>query len=177
MWTLSLIVQRCSEWTTTAVSKPPRPIAEENGEPCAREPAREVESKTMPEIESKTIIRYGFKMDDANWKDLKRDLKNMNWDELKHGTAEDALDFFMDHLWLLLCTHIPYQEIVFHKKSHPWLNAKCKEAIEKKNAAEDSPEFQALQKECRQVLTEEYQTYLRNLKEKIAKLPKGSKQR
>ena len=93
----------------------------------------------MPEIESKTIIRYGFKMDDANWKDLKRDLKNMDWDELKNGTAEDALDFFMDHLWLLLCTHIPYQEIVFHKKSHPWLNAKCKEAIEKKNAAEDSP--------------------------------------
>ena len=61
------------------------------------------------------------------------------------------------------------------KKSHPWLNAKCEEAIRKKNAAESTEQFDEYRKDCSSVLAKEYQTYLGKLKEKIAKLKKGSK--
>ena len=61
------------------------------------------------------------------------------------------------------------------KQSHPWLNEKCREAIEKKNEAEDTPSFEDARSSCAQVLAAEYQKHISDLKTKINALPKGSK--
>ena len=99
----------------------------------------------------------------------------MNWSILKKGTAEDAAQTFLSHLWVLLCRHIPFSETFHEKRSHPWLNDRCEKAIQKKNAAENSEDFHMKRDECSKILKEEYQAYLHNLKSKIAELPKGSK--
>ena len=130
----------------------------------------------FPEIESLKIIRKRFNLRHAKWKDLKKALTNFDWGPLKHGSAEDAAGFFLDVLWTLLCTYIPYEEAVVQKRSHPWLNAKCEEAIRMKNLSETSSNFDLARKQCAEIFIEEYQNYLEKLKERIANLKKGSKQ-
>ena len=100
----------------------------------------------------------------------------MAWAPLRQGTSEDALNYFLGMVWLLLCTHIPYEEIHTKKSSHPWLNNKCEDAIRAKNAAEGTSGFASARNECSTILASEYQAYLGRLKTKIANLPKGSKE-
>ena len=130
----------------------------------------------VPEIQSKRIVRYGFSIKKANWKELKRSLKEMDWQKLQKDTAEDALNYFMEILWALLCTHIPFEEINFVKTSHPWLNERCREAIQRKNASEGTAEFDENRHSCSKILAAEYQVHLGKLKKKISDLSKGSKQ-
>ena len=82
----------------------------------------------------------------------------------------------MDVLWTSLWTHIPYEEVAIKKSSHPWLNEKCQSAISAKKRSEGQADFEQKRKECSQALAEEYQGYLSQLKTKIAKLEKGSKE-
>ena len=54
------------------------------------------------------------------------------------------------------------------------MNRKCEQAVEAKNAAEGSDEFERLRATCSSVLVEEYQSYIGKLKDKISKLSKIS---
>ena len=94
----------------------------------------------------------------------------------KSLTIDEALQEFMEILWHSLCKFIPYEEIRFEKTSHPWLNSKCRKAIEAKNEMEGSEKYAEARHQCSQILTSEYQKYVAQLKEKINSLPKGSKQ-
>ena len=94
---------------------------------------------------------------------------------LDRGTAEDALTYFLEMLGLCLQKHSPYRKTVQQKKSHPWLNENCEEAISKKNAAEGKPNFAAVQASCAEVLAKDYHLYLTMLKEKIASSKRWSK--
>ena len=100
----------------------------------------------------------------------------MDWEKLHSGTAEDAANFFVKILWYSICKFIPYKEVTMKKKSHPWINAACERAIATKNASEGNPSFEEKRRDCTRVLSEEYQKYLVQLKEKIAGLKKGSKE-
>ena len=130
----------------------------------------------LPEIKSLEIIKERFNLKRADWKGLNEKLNSTDWSPLRQGTANDAARFFMETLWISLCAFIPYEKIKFQKKSHPWINSRCEEAIRRKNAAEGTPQFQAMQQQCTSALAEEYHQYLKKLKEKITSLKKGSKQ-
>jgi len=107
---------------------------------------------------------------------LQKDLPEMDWRPLEQGTAEDAVNYFLEVLWLAIVKHIPQEEIMCKKSSHPWLNSRCRAAIIRKNAAENSDSFLISQKNCDEVLREERARYVEVLKLKLAKLPKRSKQ-
>ena len=100
----------------------------------------------------------------------------MDWQKLKKDTVEDALNYFMEILWALLCTHIPFEEINFVKTSHPWLNERCREAIQRKNDSEGTAEFDENRHSCSKILAAEYKVHLGKFKKKISELSKGSKQ-
>ena len=51
------------------------------------------------------------------------------------------------------------REVLIKKKSHPWVDSRC-EAIEAKNNAEGSIEFESKRALCAKVLPEDYQKYL-----------------
>ena len=103
-------------------------------------------------------------------------LLSVDWSVLRHGTADDAAKKFLEILWTYLCAFNPYEKIEFRKRSHPWINERCEQAIKRKNAAEGTHQFQDMQKECASILSNEYQPYLLKLKKKIASLKKGSKE-
>ncbi len=79
-------------------------------------------------------------------------------------------------LWIALCTHIPYEQVAIEKKSHPWLNTRCENAIKRKNEAEGSATFDETRAQCSQCLVDAHLKYIAKLKTKISKLKKGSKQ-
>ena len=103
-------------------------------------------------------------------------MANHDWEGLREGSCEDAAILFMTVLWTYLCSYIPFREVKMKKKSHPWLNKKCEAAILAKNNAQEGIDFEEKRRYCSQVLTEEYQSYVEVLKQKIADLKKGSKE-
>ena len=58
--------------------------------------------------------------------------------------------------------------------SHPWLNDRCEEAINKKNEAEGSDEFEAARLACAEILATEHQKYVEKVRTKLATLKRGS---
>ena len=130
----------------------------------------------LPEIQQKSICRYSWKLDEANWNDLENELADLDWSNLARGTAEDSLTYFLEILGLCLQKHIPYRKTLHKKKNHPWLNEQCERAILQKNNAEGTSDFQEMQGRCRRTLADEYQRYLETLRDKISSLKRGSKQ-
>ena len=94
-----------------------------------------------PEITSLRVVRKRFNLRRAEWSNLKDSLKKIDWTVLKKGSADDAAKFCLEMLWFTLCNHIPYEEVSIHKRSHPWLNKKCEEAINAKNTAESTENY------------------------------------
>ena len=109
------------------------------------------------------------------WQELQTSLRDFEWSELRNGSAEDALNYFLDILWMQLRKFIPFKIIREKKQAHPWLNSKCEEAITRKNAAQDKDSFAEAQQHCSEVLAEEYQIHDEALKAKMAALSRSDK--
>ena len=62
------------------------------------------------------------------------------------------------------------------KSTHPWLNDRCVQAVQKKTAAERIADYQACLEECSKTFLEEYRAYVAQTREKLRTLPKSSKQ-
>ena len=135
-----------------------------------------VASVPFPEVTTLHIKRERFNLHRARWTALKDALVLTDWTPLHRGTAEDAATFFMEILWMTLCTYIPYEEVQIKKKSHPWLNAACESAIAGKNAAENTATYESARAKCTRVLKEEQDKYIVQLRTKISNLSKGTKE-
>jgi hypothetical protein len=73
----------------------------------------------LPEISDLQFSRSRFNISRVNWPILRSALAGIDWSPLDRGNGADAATFFMEMLWTVLCTHIPYEQIVIKKKSHP----------------------------------------------------------
>ena len=93
-------------------------------------------SVPLPEITTLHMTRQRFNIARADWSSLKAALVSVDCSSLQRGCADDGATFFMELLWTALCTHIPYEDVVIKKSSHPWLNLRCENVIKAKNAAE-----------------------------------------
>ena len=112
---------------------------------------------------------------EAKWEALKKDISDYNWHSLGDGTAEDALNVFLEVLWLHLVKHIPRRPLQIVKRSHPWMNDRSRAAIAEKNRAEGTPAFSDASSKCAAILTEERLKQVEKVKEKMASLPSASK--
>ena len=68
----------------------------------------------------------------------------------------DAAIFLADCLHYCIDHFIPQRKINMFSSSHPWLNDRCRNAVERKNKAYGHSDFGMLAKECSQILLEEY---------------------
>ena len=73
----------------------------------------------LPEIAEIIIPRTLWHLKDAQWQALEKELSEIEWSNLKKGTAEDSLQYFLDILWTLLVRHIPSKKIKCKKSTHP----------------------------------------------------------
>ena len=126
-------------------------------------------------ILKKTVKREVWDLPKTDWKNLKKELHNYDWQPLKHGSAEDALTLFLEVLWLQLVKHIPRRSVENVKRSHPWVNDRSKKALQEKNDAERTPYFEAASKKCSIILAEECLKYVAHVKQKMATLKPGDK--
>ena len=131
---------------------------------------------SLPEVTDVAVPRTVWMLREAHWKNLEEELNAVDWSQLKRGTAEDSVNFFLEVLWTLLVKHIPRKAINCKRSSHPWLNSRCRAAIIRKNKAEYTDIFPIVQQECADILREERAKYVDKLKAKLASLSRRSKQ-
>ena len=73
----------------------------------------------LPEVTEKTLCRYSWKLDQANWTGIEKDLEDIDWNILSQGTAQDAMTYFLEMLSLCLQKNISYRKTIQKKSSHP----------------------------------------------------------
>ena len=129
----------------------------------------------IPEVLEKSIKREVWILEEADWKKLKQELGNYDWRHLHEGTAETALDYFLEVLWLHLVRHIPRREIETLKSSHPWVTQRSKDAIAEMNNVQNTPQYPAAAEKCEKILAEERRKHVEKVKAKLATLKRGSK--
>ena len=88
----------------------------------------------IPEVKEVAVERTVWLLKLANWQALENELGDIDWKILDNGTAEDALNVFMDVLWTLLVKHIPQKQLTCTRSSHPWLNSRRRVAIIRKKS-------------------------------------------
>jgi hypothetical protein len=71
---------------------------------------------------------------------------------------------------------IPTRKITQRVSQHPWLTNKCREAVANKCGAEGSQDYAIKRDMCADTLLNAFKDYQNSLRQKIAALPKGSKQ-
>ena len=130
----------------------------------------------LPKNVEARVSRTVWCLQKADWKNLKVGLTDFDWENLNKGTAEDALNHFLEILWYHLVKFIPQINVESRKGTHPWLNDRCRAAILKKNNAEGTEKYEAARVECIKVLGEAHAQYIEKIKIKLSQLPRRSKQ-
>ena len=129
----------------------------------------------LTEVLETSMEREVWCLNEASWTELQESLKNFNWDPLQQGSAEEALAFFMEILWLHLVKFIPRRKVTVKKSTHPWLDERCHDAIRSKHLAEGTDTYEGECQRCATILGNAKKEYVEKLKEKLNSLPKGSK--
>ena len=70
---------------------------------------------------------------------------------------------------------VPTKTISNTSSSHPWLNDRCRSAIDKKLDALGTDQEVIARDHCSQVLLEEHDNFLERTRKKLSKLPGSSK--
>jgi len=123
------------------------------------------------------IPREVWDFEHAEWDRLRTAIGNTNWEGFLDDTAPDSSTAaFCSHLIALCEQYIPRKTISAKTRVHPWLDEECYRAIEAKCCATGKEEFRRLELDCSQILTQAYLRYQRELREKIASLPRSSKE-
>jgi len=130
----------------------------------------------LPEILEKKVEREVWILAKADWKQLQNKLLEFDWKRLHTGSAEDALEYFLQILWLHLVRYIPRRKIEVVKRSHGWMTETSKAAIRRKNDAEGTDRFATECAKCAATLAAERAKHVHQVKEKMANLPRGKKQ-
>ena len=95
----------------------------------------------LAELPCAEILQMAFEREvwhlaSADWNGLEEAMNVVEWHALGNGTAEDALAYFQEVLWLHLVKYIPRRNVKITKRSHPCLNERSQKAIQRKNDAE-----------------------------------------
>ena len=129
----------------------------------------------VPEVH--IVERELFDYKTAPWKNIDADLSSRDWDaELAALSVDEAASHFTSAILETLRKHIRHKRSRVHISSHPWLNDRCREAIEKKIAAKGSATETHERDECSRVLNEEHLKYVERTKTKLHKLSSSAKQ-
>ena len=112
----------------------------------------------------------------VNWERLNAEYSLINWKSLIEKTpADQAIQNVLDKIVEVMEEHAPEREIKEKKRSHPWMNDRCKTAVEEKLQHQHTEDEEEASKACSCILTEEYKKYLIKIKNELKTLPRNSK--
>ena len=80
-------------------------------------------------VETQEVAREIWVYKAAQWNSLQTKLANYDWRCLERGDAVEAVNLFLHIMWWCLVQCIQQKRIHETKRSHPWINARCEQAI------------------------------------------------
>ena len=124
-----------------------------------------------------TAERELFDYKNAPWTDIKADLAAYNWDtELSALCVDDAAAHVSKVIMDVLRKNVRHKKSTVYISTHPWLNDRCRAAIEAKTAAKGTVNEHQARDECSQVLCEEHSKFVERTKTKLRELKSSAKQ-
>ena len=129
----------------------------------------------------------------ANWSGLRARLKEEDWNVLGEKHASEAADYLTNRILDLAKTFIPQRVLKDRKSTHPWVTAKCEEALAKKNHLEalqieilaTSPsreteelldrQFEEETRRCNEIFSRAYDEFIQKTREEIKSMSKAEK--
>lgn len=130
----------------------------------------------LPIPSNRLVYRPCFHLKDANWPALKNDLNEVNWRAiLSNDDPHQAAKLFTDTVTSIAKVHIPFEQKLVSKSSHPWLNEHCRKLLLLKIEALGTPSFAQLQRDWAEAVNLAAKRYTSKLKSRLCKLPSFSK--
>ena len=112
----------------------------------------------------------------ARWSQLRRHLGLVRWHDELRGDTNQVTEHLVDIILTASEQHIPQRRLTDFKSAHPWMNDRCRAAVASNIAAEGQDHYNTESTTCSAIIREEYVAYTVRLKDKLAKLPRNSKQ-
>ncbi len=127
--------------------------------------------------EEAATTREVFEFDKAPWKKIAERLSDKDdWDRSFAGLSVDEMALrFEDKITAVLRQFVPTKSITTTPKAHPWMNDRCRFAIDEKISAKGTPEEIPARDKCSKILTEEHDKYVNRVRKKLSRLPRSSR--
>ncbi len=149
-----------------------------------------LKTTVLPKIADHNVVRTRFALQvpqttlhrrevflykSADWNGMRRFFRNSEWSWIDQLGVDDACEKFVSLVLDGVREHVPTCICHDRTTSHPWLNQKCLDAIEAKRNVEGTCAFPEAARRCSDVLLEEFFAFNRRMRDKLRKIPRGSK--
>ncbi len=149
-----------------------------------------IDATVLPKIADHNVVRARFALQvseaapysrevflykSANWTGMRAELRLQDWTWLDLVDVDSGCDSLIRVLEAIVRKYVPTTMLQGKSSSHPWLNQKCKDAIQAKRDAEGSDCFESAAQLCSDTLFTEFFAYNRRLRTKLGGLKRGSK--
>ena len=121
------------------------------------------------------VEREFWQFNKPDWEGLNSFLKDRDWHTVIGDDVDTSTALFTKLLLLSARRFIPVELRTVYKSTHPWINKRRKGAVEAKRHAEGSPLFREKLEIRSRVFREDFNMYVARTREKMKKLPSGSK--
>ena len=111
----------------------------------------------------------------ADWDGLNSRLAAIEWERMPMD-ADMAAEFFLDKVMASVKETVPSRKVRSFKSSHPWLNAECHRAVQKKYESFGTLRFEAERDECTRILRNAYDQHVKRTRDKLCSMKASSKQ-
>lgn len=115
--------------------------------------------------------------DSANWASIKNGLRNTDWEWMANGdiNPDSAAERLTNTILSLVHRFTSMKESVKSKSDVSWFNDECLRAIQERNLAEGTDNYEAAATKCNKVFMGVYGRYQNKMRNELLVLPRGSK--
>ena len=124
------------------------------------------------EATSREVFDFGK----ASWANIRKRFRDEDWDGIFSDLGVDtAAKVFEDNILSVLREFVPTKTVTNIVSSHPWLNQRCRDAIDKKLDAVGTVQELPARDACSRILLEEHDKYLDRTRKQLSKMPGSSR--
>ena len=129
---------------------------------------------TLPALNVQTCVRQCWLYKSADWRSIKRELRNGDWRWIDTCSPEEAVLRLNPMLLALMARFIP-RHTMRHKFSHPWLDETSLRLVARKAATAGSADFPMAARECSEGLLSAFNRYTGRTRQRLRAFRRGSR--